>query len=471
MIHDHIAFFEELLGKQYVLNSQADLSTYEIGARGDKGKAALILRPDNTEHVSKIMAYAYANDIHVVPQAGNTGLVGGSVPDESGEQIVLSLDRMNKITDIDAVNQSAKVGAGVRLSALNAAAENDGLHLPIDLGSDPCIGGMVSTNTGGSRYLKYRGMREHVMGIKAVMADENGTVIDALCPLHKNNTGFDAKQLFIGSGGIFGIVTEVNVRLVSVMRQTAAALLIPTCLDDINLLLTEIEKRCGTYLSAFEGMSGNAMKAAFDHNPSLPSPFGADDVPDYAILLELGRTWEPRESELTLDEVMETLLSELWEFENSPLENALLGNAEKLWHLRHSISEGVQKSGKLYAFDISFKRGDIVRFREHLEDELSKHHPELKLCDFGHIGDGAMHSALVLSADDPRAKDMQYENQIRKWVNDMVVRNFGGSYSAEHGLGRKNIHAYDDYTQDEIKVLTRLIKSAIAPAKIGAFEI
>lgn len=459
------------MDKKGICTPDTNLSAYEIGARGDTGKAALILRPTSAEDISKIMAYAFAHDLHIIPQSGNTGLVGGSIPDESGTQIILSLDRMNTITEIDPINQSAQIGAGVKLSALNNAAHGHGLHLPIDLGSDPCIGGMVSTNTGGSRYLKYRGMREHVMGVKAVMADEHGTIIDALCPLHKNNTGFDVKQLFIGSGGAFGVVTEIIIRLAPVMRQSAAALLIPSTIDDISALLIEAEKRCGTYLTAFEGMSGNAMRAAFHHNPSLSSPFGADDIPDYAILLELGRTWEPRESELTLDEVLETLLSELWDMDASPLENALLGNADKLWHLRHSISEGVQKSGKLYAFDISFKRGDITHFRKHLEEQLKAHHPELTLCDFGHIGDGALHSALVLDKGDPRAKDMAYETQIRKWVNDMVVHDFGGSYSAEHGLGRKVQSAYDDYTTDEIKTLTRAIKSAIAPAKIGTIKI
>jgi FAD/FMN-containing dehydrogenase len=471
MNNDHTSFFQGLLGDKGFFRPDNDLSTYEIGARGDKGRAAFILRPVNTDQVSKVMAYCYAHNLYLIPQSGNTGLVGGSIPDESGAQIVISLDRMNIISEIDSVNQSAQIGAGVRLSSLNTAAQEYGLELPIDLGSDPCIGGMVSTNTGGSRYLKYRGMREHVLGVKAVLADEQGTIIDALCPLHKNNTGFDPTHFVMGAGGVFGIVTEVIVRVVPVMRQSAAALLIPSSVDDIPSLLIEIEKRCGTYLTAFEGMSGNAMKAAFDHNPSLASPFGADDIPDYAVLLELGRTWEPRESELTLDEVLETLLSELWELDHSPLENALLGNAEKLWHLRHSISEGVQKSGKLYAFDISFKRGDVIRFRKYMEEQITQHHPELTLCDFGHIGDGAVHSALVLDRDDPRADDAEYEINIRKWVNDIVVNDFGGSYSAEHGLGRKNMNAYHDYTPENIKDLTRAIKNSIASGHIGTTEI
>lgn len=467
----HLKFFRSLLGEKFVLAPQDGIDAYQIGARGDTGRAAMVLRPENTEHVSQIMAHAAKHKLHLIPQSGNTGLVGGSVPDESGEQIVLSLDRMNKIHDFDPINQSAHVGAGVRLSALNTACEAHDLHLPIDLGSDPCIGGMVSTNTGGSRFLKYRGMREYIMGVKAVLADESGTVIDALIPLHKNNTGLDIKQLFIGSGGVFGVVTEVIVRLAPVLKQSTAALLVPSSLNDVNKLLVEIEKRCGSYLSAFEGMSGNAMRAAFDHNPSLTSPFGADGPPDYGILLELGRTWEMREEEQPLDDVMENVLAELWELESAPLENALLGQADKLWHLRHSISEGVQKSGKLYAFDISFKRGDVMRFRSHVEQELKQHYPELTLCDFGHIGDGAMHCALVLDRDDSRGQDANYEHALRKWLNDIVVREFGGSYSAEHGLGRKIQGAYDDYTPDEVKAVTRAIKGAIAGADIGAIEV
>lgn len=467
----HLSYFKTILDDKGVLLPDDGLDQYLEGARGDLGKAPFVLRPVSTEDVSKIMAYAYEHDLHVIPQSGNTGLVGGSVPDGSGEQIVLSLDRLNSILEIDAVNQSAFVGAGVRLSSLNKACEDYNLTLPIDLGSDPCIGGMVSTNTGGSRFLKYRGMREHVMGIKAVLADKDGTVINALVPLHKNNTGLDVQQIFIGTGGLFGIVTEAVVRLVPVLQQSATALLIPSSLDAVNTLLIEVEKRCGNYLSAFEGMSGNAIRATFAHSPSLPSPFGLDDIPEYAILLELSRTWVQREGEMSLDDVLEGILSELWELENSPLENALLGDGQKLWQLRHAISEGVQKSGKLFAFDISFKRGDVMRFRTHLEEQLQQHYPELTLCDFGHIGDGAVHSALVLDHNDPRVQDEQYEKDLRRWVNDIVVHKFGGSYSAEHGLGRKVQGAYDDYTPEDIKALTRAIKSAVAPAKIGSIKI
>lgn len=467
----HKEYFLSLLGGKSVLLPEDNISGYETGARGDIGKALCVLRPDTTDDVSRIMAYCAKHQIHIIPQSGNTGLVGGSVPDKSGQQAILNLERLNQVFDVDVINQSIHVGAGARLSSVNSTIEQHDLYVPIDLGSDPCIGGMISTNTGGSRFLKYRGMRDHVLGVKAVLADEDGTILDVLCPLHKNNTGLDVKQLFIGTCGVYGIVTEAVIRLSPLPQQSAAALLIPSSADALNTLLSEIEKSCGTYLSAFEGMSGNSIRAALDHCPSLTSPFGQDDIPDYAVLVELSRSWKIRNDEQSLDEVLENVLAELWERDEGLLDNALIGNSDKLWELRHNLSEGVQKSGKLYAFDISFKRGDLMRFRDFISGKLAQEYPELTLCDFGHIGDGAMHCSLVLDRNDPKATDAAYEKALREWVNDRVVFDFNGSYSAEHALGRKVQEAYNKYTPEEIRVLTSAIKKAIAPAGIGAVEL
>lgn len=468
MTDSHLNALQKLVDEKGFITQ--DKAAYDTGARGDMGKSLCVLRPTTSEQVSDIIRYCAKHKLHIIPQSGNTGLVGGSITDESGAQILVSMERMNTIHEIDPANLSIHAGAGTRLSTANGALEEFGLHIPIDLGSDPCLGGMASTNTGGSRYLKYRGMREHVMGIKVVLADEQGTILNLLTPLHKNNTGLDAKQLFIGSCGQFGIITEVIIRLAPRLEQRASALLIPASLDLTNALLQEIEKQCGAYLSAFEGMSGNAMRCALEHCPSLQSPFGTDDIPDYAILLEISRSWPKREDEQSLDDVLENMLAEFWERDPPLLENALLGDGEKLWALRHSISEGVQKSGKLYAFDISVKRSDIMRFRTHITERLPARFDGVQLCDFGHVGDGALHSALVLPKDDPRASDPAFEKDLREWVNDQVVKEFGGSYSAEHALGRKVQDAYRKYTSEDIKALTRAIKSAIAPAQIGTFE-
>ena len=462
----HFSTFKEILDDKGVLSPSENLDFYEIGARGDAGKAAFVLRPTTTEQVSKIISYCARHDLHLIPQSANTGLVGGSTPDHSGEHIVLSLERMNRVYDIDTVNLSAHVGAGVKLWGFNdILISKHELELPIDLGADPCIGGMIATNTGGARFLKYRGMREYVLGVKAVLADEHGTIIDVLCPLHKNNTGLDVKQLFIGSGGVLGVITEAIVRLTPIPKQSATALLIPQSLERIHSILTYIEAQCGSYLSAFEGMSGQAMQRALAHSPALTSPFGADGIPDYAILLELSRSWNPREGEQSLDEVLEAVLAQIWEQDDTPLENAFIGAPDKLWALRHMLSEGVQKSGKLFAFDLSFKRGDVMRFCADMKKALSQEYPDITLCDFGHIGDGAVHFNLVAPAD----TDVN-ESELRAWVIEHVIK-AGGSYSAEHGLGRKNQAFYDIYTPDEVKALTRAIKKAIAPAPIGTIKV
>ncbi len=472
MNEEHITEFRKLVDEKGFVQTEQDRPAYDIGARGDIGYALCILRPTTTEEVSRIVAYCVENGLHLIPQSGNTGLVGGSVTDKSGTQVLINLERMNKIHDIDLANASIHVEAGIRLSTANNALIEHQYQIPIDLGSDPCIGGMASTNTGGSRYLKYRGMREQTMGLKAVLADKDGTIIDMLCPLHKNNTGFDTKQLFIGSCGAFGIITEAIIRLSPTLQQSASALLIPTSMSAIPDLLIEIEKSFGNYLSAFEGMSGNAMRCALDHCPSLSSPFGSEDIPDYAILMEISRSWPERDAEQSLNDVLENALADLWERSTPLLDNALIGSDKKLWALRHSLSEGVQNSGTLYAFDISVKRSDLFPLRLHIEKGIAaKYGTALKLCDFGHVGDGALHCSLVLDKKDLRGQDASFEEELREWVNDQVVLEFGGSYSAEHALGRKVQNAYDKYTSDEIKQITRSIKQSIAPASIGAIKL
>ncbi len=454
----HLSYFQKILGDKGVLSPNDDLSGYEHGWRGERGNAACVLHPASNDEVSQIVSYCAQNKLHIIPQSGNTGLVGASVPDESSTHIVISLEKLNKIYDIDVINKSVHVGAGIRLSAVNAALEDHGLQLAIDLSADPCVGGMVATNTGGSRFLKYRGMRDHVLGVKAVLADEDGTTIDALCPLHKNNTGLDLTQIFVGTGGVFGVVTEVSLRLSATSRQSATALLVPKSAAHVNNILVTIERECGEYLSAFEGMSGESIRRTFDHTPSLASPFGPDDVPNYAILLELSRSWTPRDNEQSLDDVLETVLAGIWE---ADLDDALIGPPEKLWALRHALSEGVQKSGTLYAFDLAFTRGQVMSFCETMRESLLSAYPSLTLCDFGHIGDGAVHFNLVHDGSSEINEPV-----LRQWVIERVIE-AGGSYSAEHGIGPKNQAFYDLYTGDEMKRTIRTIKNAISPAQIG----
>jgi FAD/FMN-containing dehydrogenase len=463
--HKHA--FLQILGEKGLVEDERDIAAYEMGARYDRGKAALVLRPRTTQEVSAVVTYCVRNGIALVPQSGNTGLVSGSTPDGSGNEIVLSLDRVTQTFELDLDNRSLKAGAGLRLSEVNRRLEEHGLFFPIDLGADPCLGGMVATNTGGSRFLRYGDVRRNTLGLTVVLGDENGTVLDLSTDLRKNNTGVDWKQLFIGTSGAFGIVTECVLNLEKTPRQTATALLVPNSAAHVMPLLRAMEDRLGVYLSAFEGMSGNAVAAALDHVPSLRNPFQGGIVPSYVILAEISRTWAPRESEQALDAVLENVLAEIWESEEAPLADAFVGPAHEMWALRHALSEGVKHSGKLIAFDLSFRRGQIMAFCERMKAEMPSHFPEVTICDFGHIGDGGVHLNLVVPKDSAAASDAEFERRLRDWVFRITVEEFGGSFSAEHAIGRKNQAYYDLYTNPEIKRLAQGLKAITSPGRLG----
>ena len=443
-LSDHIQQLKKIVGNAHVITNDKEKESYETPWRGDKGKAAFVLRPHNTDEVSACVAYLVQHKIPFIPQSGNTGLVGASTPDQTGTQVIINLERLNHIQDINKINRSAHVGAGIRLSKLNMAAEKDHLFFPIDLSADPCLGGMIATNTGGSRLLKYGGVRENLLGLKAVLRDENGTILDLINPLHKNNTGFDTKQRFIGTGGVNGIITECVVSLSSLPQQQATAILIPKNLHAVPNILVVLEKIFGDNLSAFEGISGNAIKAAFDHNPDLKNGFG-NNIPDYACLIELNRAWTKRDYETSLEETLQIELQNVMEENNDLLSDVLFGNGNDHWALRHSISEGVQQSGKLVSFDVSFTRDKAINFLIEMQNALPQQFTDIIICDFGHIGDGAMHFNLVINPDDNRLENPDFIPSLREWVLDRVVYDFNGSFSAEHGIGPLNQVAYDKY--------------------------
>ncbi|PST17462.1 FAD-binding oxidoreductase [Mesorhizobium plurifarium] len=464
----HIDALTKLLGDKGVVTRRQDMEAYETGARYDRGRAAAVLRPATTEEASAAVGYCVRNGIALIPQSGNTGLVSGSTPDESGSEVVVSLDRLTRQFALDLDNRSVRVDAGIRLSELNRRLEEHGLFFPIDLGADPRIGGMIATNTGGSRFLKYGDVRRNTLGLKVVLADEAGTVLDLGSDLRKNNTGVDWKQLFIGTSGAFGIVTECVLNIECLPKQTATAFLVPASGAHVLSLLKAMEERLGAYLSAFEGMSRNAIDAAFAHVPSLKNPFQGGKVPDYVILAEISRTSSPREGEQPLAAVLESVLAEIWQMEEAPLADALVGPPHEIWALRHALSEGVKHLGKLIAFDLSFRRGDIMAFCDHMKAEMPEKFPGVSVCDFGHIGDGGVHFNLVVAKDSPLLADATFEQRLREWVFAIAVEQYHGSFSAEHALGRRNQAFYDFYTPEKLKNMAAGLKTLTSPGKLGS---
>jgi FAD/FMN-containing dehydrogenase len=453
-----------IVGPNGLIVEAADRAAYETPARYAGGVAAAVVRPATTAQVSAVVGYCVRNGLKFTPQGANTGLAEGSTPDTSGTHLVLSLDRLTAPLEIDAEDRTATVGAGVRLSALNAALEPQGLFLPIDLGADPTVGGMAATNTGGARFLRYGDMRRHVLGLEVVLADAAGTQLTLSHGLRKDNAAVALRQLFVGGCGAFGIITAVTVEVHHRPRQTAAALLIPRDIDAVLPLLQAFEVGAGSTLTAFEGMSKAAMTRAIDHVPSLANPF-AGGVPDYAVLVELTRTWAPREGEASLDEVLQQIAGDLLERGDGPLFDALFGPVEKMWALRHSLSEGLRASGPVVGFDLSFRRRDLARFRHEAVLMLEADFPDFTLCDFGHVADGGVHFNLVGPVNKERRA------ALRDAVLSLAVDGFDASFSGEHGLGRAFQDAYDRFTprlvQDYSAAVAAVFGTGSAAVRLG----
>lgn len=271
-----------------------------------------------------------------------------------------------------------------------------------------------------------------------VLGDETGTVVDLGAGLRKNNTGVDWKQVFIGTAGAFGIITECTFNLERLPLQTATAYLVPRSHEQVTVLLNAMEQRLGNYLSAFEGMSGAAITHTLAHVEALRNPFPGGSVPDFVILAEVSRSWLRRETEQTLEAVLEDVLGAIWDQPDEPLRDAFVGPAREMWALRHALSEGVKSAGYLVGLDLSFRRGDVMRFRAQMSHVLAKEFPTVEICDFGHIGDGGVHFNLLVACETAGTVDAAWVDALRDRVISIAVEEHRGSFSAEHGLGRRN---------------------------------
>lgn len=456
-----IAAFERILGPGALVTPPADLGAYELAARYGGGQAAAVLRPETTEQVSALVAHCVRRGLAFVPQSGNTGLVLGSTPDESGEQLVLSLERMRSPLKIDVADRTARVGAGVRLSTLNAALEPFDLFLPIDLGADPMLGGMAATNTGGARFLRYGDMRRHVLGLQVVMADRDGTVLQLSDGLRKDNSRLDLTSLFVGSCGALGVITEVVVEVHPRPDEVATALLVPRDEAAVMELLAIFERDAGPSLTAFEGMSKAAMTRALAHVLTLRAPHINGALPDYAILVEVSRAGKLG---MSPGQVLEDILSSVVEIEGGPLSDAVLGAPERLWALRHSLSEGLRAAGAVIGFDLSFPRSKVMAFRRVACARLAAAFPEFEVCDFGHVADGGLHFNLLHAGGPP---DPDRLAALGDLVLNLAVGDFGGSFSGEHGLGRANQEAYARWIAPDLRRLARDLADRLAPGAYG----
>ncbi|MDX3905992.1 MAG: FAD-binding oxidoreductase [Pigmentiphaga sp.] len=449
-----------LVGEAHVYIDAADKARYETGARYGNGRAALVVRPGSTAEVAAIVRHCVQSGVPLIAQGANTGLVAASTPDESGSQVVLSLERLRGEIAVDRANRTATVGAGVTLQELNDKLAEHGLCFPIDLGANPSLGGMIATNTGGSRLIRYGDVRHNLLGVEVVLADPPGQVVDLMSGLRKNNTGYDLKQLFVGVGGAGGVITRAVVQVHPLPRQTATALIVPTGQEAILDLLIALEGEFGDFLTAYEGMSRATVQSVIDHVPGVTNPFAPDPIPDYCLLVELAAT----SSREVLGVDLQSALNDFLERQFDVLvANAVLDGGPDLWKIRHSISESIRHQGKLIAFDIAVPRSSMVAFRHTALQLLERDFPWLRLFDFGHWADGGTHFNIVWPHDASIAYDPEQVERLRVAIYDLVVREFGGSFSAEHGVGPYNERFYHRYASPETQALAGRVQQAVDP--------
>jgi FAD/FMN-containing dehydrogenase len=455
---------QRLIGADSVLAPADGIESYQRGYRYGAGRALAVARPATTADLREIVRYCFARDLRLVTQGANTGLVAASTPDDSGDQLIVSLERLRAIEDVNVGDRTARVQAGTRLSALNRQLADSGLFFPIDLGADPSIGGMIASNTGGSRLLRYGDVQRNLLGLEVVLADADATILRDMKGLRKDNSGIDLKQLFVGTGGTFGIISAAQLEAQRLPAQTATALLVPTCQDAIPRLLQALECDAGEFLAAFEGMSANAFEAALLHNPRIRNPFEHDGVPAYTVLVELASVLSP--DRIDLNEFLGDRLGAYLSAQDPLIADGRLGRSEDLWAIRHSISDGVKALGRIIAFDISVPRTQLPALRAELLGAIRTLYPFLRVCDFGHYGDGGDHFNIVWPTDTQPAYDPAKVEAIRDLVYDTVVLRFGGSFSAEHGVGPYNVAYYKRYTSTEERIFAGRLKRLCDPKGI-----
>lgn len=430
---------------------------YLAGSRYGAGEAAAVCKPATPAEVATLLQLAAAQGVALVTQGAHTGLVRAATP--TG-QALLSTERLRSVFELDPLDRTLRVSTGFKLSELNQRLAEHGLQFPIDLSADPSIGGMLAHNTGGTRMLRYGDVRANTLALEVVLA--SGEVVRLGRGLAKDNAQLALQHLFIGSSGGFGVITEATLKLHPLPRQTAVALIAPASLDAVWPLYQRLMARFGGLVSAFEGLSRAALQAAI-HVRGGASPF-AEALPPYALLVELSSDFDGVDLRALLHAELEAA------FERGEVVDAALDNDEGLWGLRHAVSEGLREQGAVIGFDISLPRRAVWAFREQATAWLATEFPPVRVCDFGHLGDGGQHFNLVWPQGEP-ALSPSDNQRLRDGIYALVAAH-GGSFSAEHGLGPLLQRCYDAHTAEGVRRLSGQIETLLNPQRLlGQFSL
>lgn len=427
------------------------------------GQALALVSPADTGEVSALVRLCSEYGIAIVPQGGNSGMSGGATPDSSGNSIIVSLRRMNRILELDVEGKKVTCQAGVILQSLHEAAAASDLRFPLTLGGkgSATIGGLISTNAGGTQVLRHGTMRAQVLGLEAVMAD--GSVFDSLVPLKKDNRGFDLKQMLIGSEGTLGIVTAATLRLLPAIGGRVVAWVGLDSISSARKLLLLCESVSSDRLEGFEVVPRHCLSAVLDHLPDARSPLS--DQREWNVLVEWVATAGSQ------DQVRQTAEAVLGNALESGLiaDAALAANetqAEAMWHLRDSISVAERAIGPAMQHDISVPVAAMAKFVEETVPAVEAEFPGTRALAFGHLGDGNVHFHVLAPAGAVPGKWEEREGKaISMYVHDQV-KLFGGSISAEHGIGQMKRDELGRLGDPVALSLMRSVKRALDPANL-----
>ena len=453
-----LARLAEAVGDAQVLTAAADIEPFLVDQRGRyRGAARAVVRPANTPEVAAVVRACADADAPMVAQGGNTGMCGAATPDASGTAVVVSLARMRKVRALDRDNATITVEAGATLAEAQQAAADAGLLFPLSLASEgSCtIGGNIATNAGGTAVLRYGNMRELVLGIEAVLAD--GRVWNGLRGLRKDNTGYDLKQLFIGSEGTLGIVTAAVLKLFPLPRTRVTALAAMRDVAQAVDLLHRMKQALGDRLVGFELMSGAALGVSRAHHPELPDPLPGH--PWYVLLQA-----DDSAASAPLATEVEAALGQA--AEDAIVADATVAQsgdqAARLWALRENISESQRREGPNVKHDISLPVSAIPAFIEATGPALAAAFADSRLVVFGHLGDGNLHYNVAAPKGAPAQAFMDNTPYVNRIVHDRVVA-AGGSISAEHGIGQLKRDELAHYKPAVDIDLMRCVKAALDP--------
>jgi FAD/FMN-containing dehydrogenase len=458
-----LAALRQAVGPAHVLTHEkagTDLSRWESDWRGRAhGLALAVVQPQSTAEVAAVVKACAANGASLVPQGGNTGLVVGSVPDGTGQQVVLSTTRLNRMRKLDAANRTLTVEAGCVLQTVQEVAREAGFLFPLSLAAQgSCtIGGNLATNAGGTQVLRYGNTRDLCLGLEVVSAD--GEVWHGLSGLRKDNTGYDLRHLMIGSEGTLGIITAATLKLFDPpAAQLTAWASVPSLSAAVDLLGLA-QRHLGAGLTGFEVMGQFALSLVDKHFPQLRVPAWADTP--YAVLLEMSDTESVEHAQAQLEQLLGQAIEAGCASDAIVASN--LAQAQGFWHVRESISSAQALEGLNIKHDISLPISRIAAFCDRAGDRLAHAMPGVRIVNFGHLGDGNLHYNVQAPLNqDPQRFLIEQEAAINAVVFD-EVRAHGGSISAEHGIGSLKAHTLPEYKDPVALDWMRRIKTALDP--------